>query len=99
MIKINDIQINVLNMRTRMPFKFGISTMTVVPHLVLTVDLEDNNITGRGYSADHLPPKWFTKDSETSFEDDVSDMIKVVRYACKTAKTIGNAPDVFAFWR
>ena len=99
MIKINDIQINVHNMRTRMPFKFGISTMTVVPHLVLTVDLEDNNITGRGYSADHLPPKWFTKDSETSFEDDVSDMIKVVRYACKTAKTIGNAPDVFAFWR
>ena len=47
MIKINDIQINVHNMRTRMPFKFGISTMTVVPHLVHTVALEDNNITGR----------------------------------------------------
>jgi len=99
MIQIKGIDLRVQNMRTRMPFKFGISTMTAVPHLVLGVILEVNGRTGRGYSADHLPPKWFTKNPETSLEDEVEDMIAVIRNASDVAQTIGPAPDPFALWQ
>jgi len=98
MIKIKEIDLRIQNMRTRMPFKFGISTMTAVPHLVLGVVLEVNGRTGRGYSADHLPPKWFTKNPETSLEDEVGDMIAVIRHASDAALAIGPAHDPFTLW-
>lgn len=99
MIQIKEIDLRVQNMRTRMPFKFGISTMTAVPHLVLGMALEVGGRTGRGCSADHLPPKWFTKNPETSLEEEVGDMIAVIRHASDAALTIGPAPDPFTLWQ
>ena len=99
MIRIKEIDLRIQNMRTRMPFKFGISTMTAVPHLVLGMVLEVDGRTGRGYSADHLPPKWFTKNPETSLEDEVGDMISVIRHAGDAALAIGPAPDLFTLWQ
>ena len=84
------------NMRTHMPFKFGISTMTAVPHLVLGMVLEEGGRTGRGCSADHLPPKWFTKNPDTSLEDEVGDMIAVICHTSDAALTISAAPGPFA---
>ena len=98
MIQIKEIDLRIQNMRTRMPFKFGISTMTAVPHLVLGMELEVNGRTGRGYSADHLPPKWFTKNPATSLEDEVGDMISVIRHASDVALALGPAPDLFTLW-
>ena len=98
MIQIKEIDLRVQNMRTRMPFKFGISTMTAVPHLVLAMVLEVDGRTGRGASADHLPPKWFTKNPETSLEDEVGDMIAVIRHASDAALNVGPAPDLFTLW-
>ena len=99
MIQIKEIDLRIQNMRTRMPFKFGISTMTAVPHLVLGMVLEVDGRTGRGYAADHLPPKWFTKNPDTSLEDEVGDMIAVIRHAGDAALTIGPAPEPFTLWR
>ena len=99
MIQIKEIDLRIQNMRTRMPFKFGISTMTAVPHLVLGMVLEADGRTGRGNSADHLPPKWFTKNPETSLEVEVGDMISVIRHASDAALTIGPANDLFTLWR
>lgn len=99
MIQIKEIDLRIQNMRTRMPFKFGISTMTAVPHLVLGLVLEVNGRIGMGYAADHLPPKWFTKNPETSLEDEVGDMIAVIRHASDAALTIGPATDLFTLWR
>ncbi|MYA78598.1 MAG: hypothetical protein F4Y17_13900, partial [Gemmatimonadetes bacterium] len=99
MIQIKEIDLRIQNMRTRMPFKFGISTMTAVPHLVLGMVLEVDGRTGRGYAADHLPPKWFTKNPDTSLEDEVEDMIAVIRHASDAALTIGPAPEPFTLWR
>lgn len=99
MIQIKEIDLRIQNMRTRMPFKFGISTMTAVPHLVLAMVLEADGRTGRGYSADHLPPKWFTKHPDTSLEDEVGDMIAVIRHASEAALAVGPAPGPFALWQ
>ena len=67
----------VTNLRARMPFRYGIATMTRVPHLFLQAKVEVNGRMQTGVAADHLPPKWFTKDPASSYRDDVADMLGV----------------------
>jgi hypothetical protein len=68
-----------------MPFRFGITTMTRVPHLFLQAQVEIDGRLHTGVSADHLPPKWFTKDPASLYRDDVADMLTVIAHACELA--------------
>ena len=82
-----------------MPFRFGIAEMTEVPHLILQVDLEVDGRVERGLAAESLAPKWFTKDPDTSLEEDRRELLDVIERACELAMQVENAPTVFAFWR
>lgn len=86
-------------MRTRMPFRYGIATMTATPHLFLKIDLEIDGKVISGLSADNLPPKWFTKNPESSTRDDVREMLEVIEFACRHAGEVGEAASVFELWR
>lgn len=83
---------------TRMPFKYGIATMTNVPHVFITVTVRIDNSKCTGYSADHLPPKWFTKDPETPVEREIADMESAINQAIAAAEDIV-APNPFNFWK
>jgi hypothetical protein len=83
---------------TRIPFRYGIATMTHVPHVFLQVVLEGPQGESRGISADHLPPKWFTKDPDASIADEIATMRSVIVHAASTAKAI-SFENVFTFWR
>jgi hypothetical protein len=89
----------VLNMRTRMPFRYGIASMTVAPHLFVRVELAAAGRPAVGVAAEGLPPKWFTKDPHTSFAADLADMLRVIRSAQDVARGLRDAPTVFDFWR
>lgn len=97
-LSIHSIDLRVINMRARMPFRFGIVTMTALPHLFLRADCEIDGRRQAGVSADHLPPKWFTKDPNTHFRDDLTDMIYVIRQACSHALVAGSHATVFDLW-
>ncbi len=86
------------NLRTRMPFRYGIATMTCVPHVILRLTLELEGRAQHGFAADHLPPKWFTKNPETPFRDDVADLLEVIRHAGGAAQAAGTAESVFELW-
>lgn len=88
----------ILNMRTRMPFRYGIASMTAVPHLFLRVQLEVAGAVSSGIAADHLPPKWFTKNPATSFQDEIVDLLHVVLRSCEEALGAGAQPSPFALW-
>ena len=88
----------VLNMRLRMPFRFGITTVSALPHLFVRVLLEIDGRRVRGNAADHLPNKWLTKDPATSLADDVSDMLKVITAACDIAVAGGRHESVYELW-
>ena len=90
---------HILNMRTRMPFRFGISTMTFTPHLFLRIELAIDGQRFTGMAADHLPPKWFTKNPASSFRDDVAEMIRVIRHAGDAAVQIPACGSVYALWK
>jgi hypothetical protein len=73
------------NIRTRMPFKYGIASLTQAPHMFTRVQLEIDGQVHTGLSADLLPPKWFTKNPETSYAADLRDMLQVTASACELA--------------
>lgn len=97
-VRVREIDLRIVNMWARIPFRFGITTMTAVPHLFLRALVEIDGRQQWGIAADHLPPKWFTKDAATSYRDDLAQMLKVIDTACDVARATPAAPSVFEFW-
>ncbi|MSU61348.1 MAG: hypothetical protein EXS31_02970 [Pedosphaera sp.] len=90
----------VLRTRTRFPFRYGIASMTEVPHLFVRTTVTVSGHSSFGLSAEGLPPKWFTKDPATTFEQDLPGMLEVISHAAKLAEQIARAPvSFFDFWR
>lgn len=88
-----------LDMQTRFPFRYGIASMTEVPHLVVRIDALVDGQPCRGVAADGLPPKWFTKNPNTSFEqDDLPAMLESIRHAAEFAIDAKTARSLFDWW-
>ena len=96
--KITGASIHQIQLKTRMPFKYGIATMTKVPMVFVRVEAEVDGTKAAGISSDLLPPKWFTKVPEDPLEKEISDMLKVIRQALGQA--LGQAADsAFDLWK
>ena len=86
--------------RTRFPFRYGIASMTEVPHLFVRTRVTVNGKSSLGLTAEGLPPKWFTKNPATTFEQDLPEMLEVIRHAATLAEQIAKTPvSFFDFWR
>lgn len=85
-------------MRTRMPFRYGIATLTELPHIFLQLQVVVDGAEYTGISADHLAPKWFTKNPQTTPAEDISEMLLVIRQALDFAMGM-EAETPFALWR
>ena len=68
-IHICDGELYLTDLQTRMPFKYGIATMTRTPHVFLRLQVEVDGQRHTGISADSLPPKWFTKDPDRALDE------------------------------
>lgn len=68
--------------QTRMPFRFGRSTMTQMPilHLRLKVEADDGK-TVVGVSASGIPPLWFDKGAGKTHADNITDLTLSLRLA------------------
>ena len=98
MLSVRGHQLHVLNMRTRMPFRYGIASMTALPHLFVRLDVEIGGRRRTGLASEGLPPKWFTKDPETTFRTDLEDMLAVITHACDIAAELDPAETPFDWW-
>lgn len=98
-IQILEISFAVIPTKTRFPFRYGIAAMTEAPHWFIHSEILVDGKPERGVASEGLPPKWFTKNSETTFEeDDLPGMEKVIRQAGAFALEIGEKPSFFDFW-
>ena len=85
-------------MRTRFPFQYGIASMTELPHVFVVLRGSVDGTACAGLASEGLPPKWFTKDPGTRFEEDLPAMVQVIRHAADLVT--GSAHDsVFALWQ
>jgi len=98
-LSVSNVEFFLQDLHLRTPFRYGIVTMTRVPHLIVRLTLKIDGHLQFGYSADQLPPKWFTKNPETSFHEDLAEMIEVVQHAAMLAQEIPAQATVFAFWQ
>ncbi len=85
-------------MRTRFPFKYGIASMTELPHVFVVVDGSLGGVNWRGIASEGLPPKWFSKNPDTSFEEDLPEMLECIDHAaCLAGDTASES--LFSAWR
>src|SRR5258706_234004 len=89
----------VLPTRTRFPFRYGIASMTEVPHLFVRARINIGVTSSFGLASEGLPPKWFTKDPTTTFDQDLPLMLEVIRHAARLSQEIAQKPVIFFdFW-
>jgi L-alanine-DL-glutamate epimerase-like enolase superfamily enzyme len=98
MLRIEDCDSFRIDLKTRMPFRYGIATVHGLPHCFVRVRLEIDGISYTGVAADHLAPKWFTKNPATSPEEDIAEMRRVILQAMETARGLA-AETPWALWR
>ena len=93
-------EMSVLPMRTRFPFRYGIASLSALPHVFLTVRLVVDGQAVTGISSEGLAPKWFTKNPDSSLECDVAEMLAVIQNALRIGQNAAAAPtNFFNFWR
>ena len=97
-VAVESVELRVLNMRTRMPFRYGIATLTAVPHLLLRLRARIDGQSHEGQAAEGLPPKWFTKDPQAPFSQEVEDMLGVIRHGAALALEAGAQQTAFDLW-
>jgi L-alanine-DL-glutamate epimerase-like enolase superfamily enzyme len=85
--------------RTRFPFQYGIASMTSAPHVIVRAEIECPGGVFGGQSAEGLPPKWFTKNPTTRFEEDLPEMVRVIESAAEIARNFRKTASFFDHWR
>lgn len=97
---LQDLRFHVLPMQTRFPFQYGIASMIALPHLFVTAEMVVNGRHVEGLASEGLPPKWFTKDPGTLFEQDLAEMLAVIQNAARIAENAAQQPvGYFGWWR
>jgi hypothetical protein len=90
----------VLRTRTRFPFRYGIASMTDVPHLFVRTTVMSSGRSAVGVAAEGLPPKWFTKNPATTFEQDLPEMLESIGHAADlAAEGASQSIGFFDLWR
>ncbi|GHA18929.1 mandelate racemase [Devosia pacifica] len=85
MIKIASGSLGISTVRTRLPFRFGVVTMTSAASATLELEVSVDGKMSRGWSSDLLAYKWFDKRPEKSAADNVTDLIWVIEQALAVA--------------
>src|SRR5712692_12049439 len=89
--------IHLTDLRTRMPFKYGIATITSTPHAFFRLWVEIAGKVAVGIAADSLPPKWFTKDPARPLAEEIDEMLCVIEHGLDSARGLrGRSP--FEVW-
>jgi hypothetical protein len=97
-IRVLDGDIHLIDLKTRMPFRYGIATMTEAPHAFVRLRVVVDEADETGVSADLLPPKWFTKEPAKPLDEEVDEMLLVIEHAVRAAAGL-RAESVFGAWR
>ncbi|MGY8675238.1 MAG: hypothetical protein ACKVHO_21915 [Verrucomicrobiia bacterium] len=96
-VRVAEGDIHLTNLKTRMPFKYGIATMTRMPMAFVRLAIEVDGRAAYGVSSDLLPPKWFTKEPERDVDEEVQEMLAVIARALEVAVGIEGASP-FEIW-
>lgn len=98
-IRLREASFGVTDCRTRLPFRFGMSTLTAAPTLTARVEVETCHGPALGHAADLCVPKWFEKDPDKSLRQDVEGLMASARAAADAARSDESEPLFDLWWR
>src|SRR5436190_13104395 len=84
-IRILGSDLHLARLTTRLPFRYGIATMTDVPQAYVRLAVEIDGIEVKGTSSDLLPPKWFTKDPSKEVFVEIDEMLQTIKSALQAS--------------
>jgi len=97
-IRIRRFDIHRIDLRTRMPFRYGIATMTEVPEVFVRLWVEIDGKEWTGVASDCLPPKWFTKIPGKPLAAEIDEMLRVIQNALALAVDLRGS-SAFEVWQ
>jgi hypothetical protein len=97
-IRVHSAHCHTVDLKTRMPFKYGIATMTAFPLCFVELDCEIDGKQSKGIASDLLPPKWFKKDPNQDPASELEELRSVIQHACDLSMN-REAPNIYDFWR
>jgi hypothetical protein len=82
----------------RLPFRFGVVTLTACPQAIARVRVRVGAREAWGISAEMLAPKWFDKDPKLSNADNFEQLRRAIGHAARLYRDAGEATafDLFA---
>jgi len=84
--------------RTRLPFRFGITTLRRADLVVARVEVEfEDGQRIPGYASDLLVPKWFDKNPATSADQDQDELVSSIARAASAYREAGHG-SIFQLW-
>ena len=97
-LKITGSELRSVQLKTRMPFRYGIATMTEFPLVFVRIRMTAEGREVTGTASDLLPPKWFTKLPDKPVLEEISEMLEVIFQALNQSAGL-EAETVFELWR
>lgn len=98
MLRVVEATASVVPVATRIPFRYGIAEMTRAPHVLVEVRIATPTGSSSGWASEHLPPKWFIKDANLPFAEEVAILSRAILAAVEEAGRV-EALHAFAFVR
>lgn len=77
-LALKESRLGLRNSTTRVPFRYGVASLTRCPQATMRVTIECGGRTRNGFSADCLPPAWFDKSPGKSFAVQIDDMLRIL---------------------
>lgn len=97
-IVVDKTELHLSDCHTRIPFRFGIHTLTEAPLLVATLyGHASDGSEVLGYSSELLVPRWFEKNPERSIGGDIRSLLESAE-AAASMLTDGQSASVFDHW-
>ena len=97
-LEVLDFSLHRIDVRLRMPFRYGIAAMTHGPVLFFRLRVRVGRVEATGISSDLLPPKWFTKVPDQPIVKEVKELMRVIQRAGRSSVGL-QADSPFAIWQ
>ena len=99
-VSFKESRLGLRNSTVRIPFRYANTCLTRCPQAVMQIAVEIDGKQQVGFSGDCLPPGWFDKSPDKTFETQIADMLAVIAEAtAEFSRSMRKPVTLFEGWK